>query len=266
MEPRALVFDDAGSGDPVVLIPGGLTGWLSWVPHQQRLSTRWRVIRVQPIHNELGSAGVVGDSSYTRETARESLRLTFDRLGLERAHLAGWSAGGQQAIDFTMTHPERVRTLTVIEPASYWVLPAVGFQDPRLDAVNRLTDGFAGRLITEDDLAEFLTFAGFASSPAAARAMPQWGTWAAHRQALTWLGGDLLGSDVGLDGLRGIRCPTLAVKGTVTEPWEMRVVDTIGDTVPNARLLELEGDHACHLESIDRFLEEFEDHLEAAPA
>jgi pimeloyl-ACP methyl ester carboxylesterase len=264
MEPRVLTFDTAGSGDPVVLVPGGLTGWLSWIPHQQRLSDTWQVTRVQPINNELGSAGVVGDPSYSRETARESLRMTFDRLGLEWAHLAGWSAGGQQALDFTMAYPERVRSLTLVEPASYWVLGLVGFGDPRLETVNELTDGFAGRDVTEGDLAMFLAFAGFAASPEEARAMPQWDRWVPHRQALSWLGGDFLTSDATLDDLRAIACPTLAVKGTVTETWEMRVVDTIGGTVPNGRVLELEGDHACHIQSIDRFLEEFEAQLRVA--
>ena len=264
MEPRVLMSDDAGTGDPVVLVPGGLTGWLSWVPHQQRLADRWRVIRVQPIHNELGSSGEVGDPAYTRETARESLRLTLDHLGLERVHLAGWSAGGQQAIDFTMTHPDRVRTLTVVEPASYWVLAQVGFEDPRLASVNALTDALAGSQVTEDDLATFLAFAGFASSAEEARAMPQWGNWVKHRQALSWMGRDFLTSDADLDDLGEIACPTLAVKGTVTEPWEMRVVDTIGGAVPNARVLELKGDHACHIQSIDRFLEEFAVHLASA--
>jgi len=65
MEPRMLTHEVKGEGDPVVLVPGGLTGWVSWVPHAERLSARWRTIRVQPIHNELGSAGHPGDPSYT---------------------------------------------------------------------------------------------------------------------------------------------------------------------------------------------------------
>ena len=40
-------------GDPIVLVPGGLTGWLSWIPHQERLAATRRAIRVQPVHNEL---------------------------------------------------------------------------------------------------------------------------------------------------------------------------------------------------------------------
>lgn len=36
-----------GSGDPVVLVPDGLTGWLSWEPHAEQLSKGYRVIRPQ---------------------------------------------------------------------------------------------------------------------------------------------------------------------------------------------------------------------------
>lgn len=58
MEPRVLRYEDSGQGEPLVLVPGGLTGWLSWIPHQGRLAGRYRVVRVQPIHNELGSAAI----------------------------------------------------------------------------------------------------------------------------------------------------------------------------------------------------------------
>lgn len=37
MEPRVLRYDDRGGGEAIVLVPGGLTGWLSWMPHQERL-------------------------------------------------------------------------------------------------------------------------------------------------------------------------------------------------------------------------------------
>jgi len=36
-----------GEGSPIVLVPGGLTGWLSWEPHAERLARTRRVARVQ---------------------------------------------------------------------------------------------------------------------------------------------------------------------------------------------------------------------------
>jgi pimeloyl-ACP methyl ester carboxylesterase len=74
MEPAVLRYDDRGAGETIVLVPGGLTGWISWAPHQERLVGNYRVIRVQPIHNELASAGQPGRPGYTAEVEREALR------------------------------------------------------------------------------------------------------------------------------------------------------------------------------------------------
>jgi pimeloyl-ACP methyl ester carboxylesterase len=64
-----------------------------------------------------------------------------------------------------------------------------------------------------------------------------------------------------VEELSSITCPVLLVKGTVTEAWLKRVVDILGQRIPHARVVELVGDHASHIQSIDRFLEEFEAHL-----
>jgi hypothetical protein len=53
----------------------------------------------------------------------------------------------------------------------------------------------------------------------------------------------------------------LLTKGTVTEDWEKRVVDVLGELLPDARVVELDGGHAHHIESLDRFLAELEAHL-----
>jgi pimeloyl-ACP methyl ester carboxylesterase len=105
VEPRVLQHDVQGQGEPIVLVPGGLTGWLSWIPHQERLARRFRAIRVQPIHNELGSAALPGDPGYTAEVEREALRLTLDELDLKRPHLMGWSGGGKAALEFATEYP-----------------------------------------------------------------------------------------------------------------------------------------------------------------
>jgi pimeloyl-ACP methyl ester carboxylesterase len=61
IEPRVLEHDGTGSGDPpFVLLPGGLTGWDSWLPLIPALAEQRRVVRVQPITNAEGIAGAVG--------------------------------------------------------------------------------------------------------------------------------------------------------------------------------------------------------------
>lgn len=261
MEAQVLTHEVKGDGEPVVLVPGGLTGWVSWIPHAERLSERWRTIRVQPIHNELGSAGQPGETGYTAETERESLRMTLDSLDVETAHFAGWSAGGKALLELTLTYPGRVRTLTLVEPGAYWILEQLGVTDPDVERINAFLHELFGKDVTEDDLATLLALVGLATSKEEARSDPYWERAVPHRMALSWFSEELDRSDRSVEELANIRCPVLLVKGSVTTEGDKRVVDVLGERLPNATVLELPGDHASHIQSIDAFLEEFEKHL-----
>jgi pimeloyl-ACP methyl ester carboxylesterase len=265
MEPRVLQHESSGVGEPIVLVPGGLTGWLSWIPHAERLSKTRRVIRVQPIHNELGSAGHPGDPGYTRITEREALRMTMDELDLERADFAGWSGGGRALIEFALEYPARVRTLTLVEPAAYWILEKLRDAVPGTDAVGSYMHKLAGKQVSSDDLAGFLELAGFVSSASEGPKHPNWERWFPHRMALSWSPEEMDRSDRSVDELSDLVAPLMLVKGTVTADWLKRVVDVIATRAPNARVVELEGDHACHIQSIDRFMDELEVHLSGRP-
>jgi pimeloyl-ACP methyl ester carboxylesterase len=263
MEPRTLACDSRGEGEPLVLLPGGLTGWLSWIPHQERLARRYRAIRVQPIHNELGSAGVPGDPTYDSHTERESLRLTLEALGLGSVHLAGWSGGGGAALEYATEYPSHVRSLTLVEPGTSWVLEQLGERLEEIRAEDAFMYALTGREVSEEDLAEFLVLAGLANSPEAVRSDPAWERWVDHRMALSWRSERLDRPPRSLDDLSRITCPALLVKGTDTTPLLQRIVDVLGDYLSHASVLELEGDHACHIQSIDAFLAAFERHVDS---
>ena len=262
MEPRVLLSDSKGEGEPIVLVPGGLTGWLSWIPHQERLADHYHVIRVQPIHNELGSAGQPGEAGYTAEVEREAFRMTLDALELERPHLAGWSGGGKALLEFAWAYPDRVRTLTLVEPAAYWMLEQLGEQDEVVEQLNAFIHPLYGKQVTPDDLATFLEYAGFVRNRKDAPAHPNWERWLAHRMALSWQGEELDHPARSVDDLAQVSCPTLLVKGTVTADWLKRVVDVLGERLPQGSVVELEGDHASHIESLDAFLDVFQERLE----
>jgi pimeloyl-ACP methyl ester carboxylesterase len=266
MKARVLRYDDQGQGEPIVMVPGGLTGWLSWIPHQERLADGYRAIRVQPIHNELGSAGVPGDPAYTAVTEREALRLTLDVLGLERPHFAGWSAGASALIEFAIEYPDRIRSLTLVEPSATWILEQLG---DRLEDVERVTSfvhGLFGRPVTEDELAAFLEVAGLVERAADAPSHPDWPRWLIHRTTLSWLGQTLDHPDRSVEELARITCPVLLTKGTRSVGPDRRLVDVLGARLPDASVVELEGDHAHHIESIDAFLQTLEAHLTGSAA
>ena len=264
VQPRVLQYDVQGDGEPLVLVPGGLTGWLSWIPHVQRLSAIRRTVRVQPIHNELGSAGRPGEPGYSADTERESLRMTLDRLGIDVADFAGWSGGGRALLEFALAYPDRVRTLTLVEPAAYWILEQLGEHVAEVDQASALIHGFAGREVTEDELAEFLRLAGLVQPGENPRAHPAWDRWLPHRMALSWQSEELDRTDRSVDELGNIRCPVLLVRGNVSDELDKRVVDALAERLPNATVAELPGDHAAHIQSIDAFLEALESHVTTA--
>lgn len=264
MEPRALIHEVSGSGEPLVLLPGGLTGWGSWLPHAGRLAARWRAIRVQPVHNELGSAGHPGDPAYTAAVERACLRMTLDALAVATAHLAGWSAGATAALDFALAHPERVRTLVLIEPGADWVLERLGERDPAAERFEALMRGMAGRPVSEGDLADLLVALGLAGSAAEARADPDWGRLASHRAALSWHTEAAERFEWALGDLGRLDLPVLLVKGAASDAWLTRPVDALARLLPRASLLELPGGHACHIESIDAFLDAMQEHMRAS--
>ena len=247
MEARVLQFDDRGTGNPLVLVPGGLTGWVSWVPH-----------------HELGSKGVAGDPDYTAQIERESLRLTLDALDLERPHLAGWSGGGLALIEFAIEYPERVRSLTLIEPAAYWVLALLGERLDEVEQSNGFVHGLFGREVSEDELATFLRLGGLAGSGDDVRTHPNWSRWVEHRATLSWLSPLLDPPERSIDDLARIAAPVLVTKGRDSTTVDRSLVDVLGERLPNARVREFEGDHAHHIEQLDAFLDALEGHLARA--
>jgi pimeloyl-ACP methyl ester carboxylesterase len=160
-----------------------------------------------------------------------------------------------------MEYPTRVRTLTLIEPAAFWILEQRGEHDPVIEELNAFLHPLYGRRITADDLATFLEYAGFVANKSEASAHPDWERWLPHRMALSWQGAELDHPPRTADDLVRVSSPTWLVKGTVTAAWQKEVVDTLGEGLPNATVVELEGDHACHIQSMDAFLEGFERQL-----
>jgi pimeloyl-ACP methyl ester carboxylesterase len=236
-----------------------VSGWLSWVPFVEPLAEDGRVIRVQLRSVELAEAGTPYPPDYGTPTEREALRATADALGLDRFDLAGWSYGGHVSLAFALEYPERIRTLTLIEPPAVWILRETGHALGALGRSEAFDRSTAGKEISIDDLKSFLVRAGFGKPGADFESLPSWPVWVRNRQALS-INGTLWDYRDSLDRLRAFRAPVLGVKGTETTEEVAQIVDDLVATVPRGRALELPGGHACHLQNQDRFLAELRRH------
>lgn len=105
-----LSYTVAGEGPPVVLVHAGVADHRMWDAVVPALAERHTVIRYD-LRGFGESAPPAGSFSET-----EDLRRLLDHLGHERVRLIGASWGGRVAVNFALTHPGRVRSLTLLAP------------------------------------------------------------------------------------------------------------------------------------------------------
>ena len=149
-----------------------------------------------------------------------------------------------------------MRSLTLIEPATPWVLETAGTPTPDLQPFMDRTHRLAGREVSDDDLSTFLVSAGVVPGDldqADIEELPVWAGSYPLRNALSW-GFPATWGDHHVDELDSIRCPTLVVRGTETAPWLGKTATLVADRIPDAELLELPGGHASHLQNPEVFL------------
>lgn len=106
----------AGHGEPVLLLHGFGASSYAWRGVLPRLASTYRV--VAPDLNGFGyTQRPEGFKSYTGFGQVAMLLSLMDELGIERAHVVGHSYGGALALTLAHQHPERVRSLVLIDAA-----------------------------------------------------------------------------------------------------------------------------------------------------
>jgi pimeloyl-ACP methyl ester carboxylesterase len=253
-----LVFEVSGKedGTPIVLVPGGLSGWVSWKPHAVILSKDFKVIRVQLLNMTEAEKHQTPEKGYTLRSESEALKNTLDRLGAKKVNLVGWSHGGEVSLDFALNYPESIATLTLIEPAAYWVARASGKFEKEIGEFEQLFRSFHDPP-TEEDLIGFLTINGLIPPGIDPKNMPRWPVWNQLKTALLSLHTVIEHSD-DLTRLQLLRDkPVLLVKGKDSTVDNQGIVDLLSKSLSqNSRVLVLPNGHACHIVAQDQFIKE----------
>jgi pimeloyl-ACP methyl ester carboxylesterase len=103
---------DEGAGDPVVMLHGlGLAAEM-WLPQIEEFSGERRCVALD--HRGHGRSDRTY-GPYTIAGLAEDAEAVIEALGLGRVHLVGLSMGGMVAQELVLRHPERVRTLAILD-------------------------------------------------------------------------------------------------------------------------------------------------------
>ncbi len=108
---RNLCYRLDGAGPPLLLIAGLGTDHRAWAGVAPALAADFRCISFD--NRDCGRSDLAGAGYTIADMAADAAGL-LDALGIEQAHVAGWSMGGAIAQELAITVPERVQRLVLI--------------------------------------------------------------------------------------------------------------------------------------------------------
>lgn len=246
-------YEVAGSGSPLVLIHAGICDSQMWDEPFDHFAESHRVLRYDV--RGYGQTDPV-DVPYAHY---EDLRALLDHFRIERAHLVGCSMGGGIALDFALTYPARVSSLTIVcsEPGGYEDLDEAGepIEEETPDGWDQIVEAF--RLGAYESVAEWEvrfwvdgpTRTPDQVDPELRRRVREMNVVALRNEAME------LGENVPLDPpaaerLATLTCPTLILIGTLDQPVMQRAAAYMAQQIPGAHKVEIA--HTAHLPSMEQ--------------
>jgi 3-oxoadipate enol-lactonase len=252
----ATYYEEAGAGDPLILICGlsaDLQVWRFLVPE---LSKRHRVI----CYDNRGAGRTdAPDISYSIPGMAADLAALMDGLEIDSAHVLGWSMGGAIAQAFALAHPERVRKLLLLStwarPDAYLRLAVRNWINVRrsnmpFEQVIRFVSRWQFTPAFYDNEERYETVVGFMTN----------NPYAQTRHGFLRQADALLAHDPG-DAAKDVRAQTLIMVGVhdnLTPPY---LSERLAALLPAARLEVLDCAHAGIVEIPDRYAAAIRDFL-----
>lgn len=229
-------------GPVVVLVHGYSADRVVWVRFARHLLRDHRV--VVPDLAGHGASGFSTGAGHSAPAQADRVAAVMDRLGVERAHVAGNSMGGFVAATLALAHPDRVRSLLLSD--------AVGVASPEPSEAGLLIDQGRNPFLL-DDVAAFAEF--YAMTMARPPFLPGFlraalaEDYVTRRDQLAEIFDDFYGVATLDDRLHEIAAPTLVMWGDqdrIVHPSTARVWT---DGIPGARLVRYpEAGHMPMLE------------------
>lgn len=107
-----------GRGEAVILLHGSFASLHTWQVWESELSKKFQTISVDfPGH---GLSGPNKSETYHTDYYADLIFALADSLNIEAFHVVGSSMGGQVAWKMTLAHPERIKSLTLIDAAGMY--------------------------------------------------------------------------------------------------------------------------------------------------
>jgi pimeloyl-ACP methyl ester carboxylesterase len=235
-----IYFEEKGSGPAVVLIHGGQMDRRMWDTQFDEFAKQFRVVRYDLRGFGKSPAPTKGFSN------EEDLTRLLDHLKIDGARFVGLSLGAAVAVDFAITHANRVEGLLLVCPG----LGGFPFQDPanNLEAVVIAARDESAARAAELWLANpYMSVA--MENPALRSKLRK----LAEENAHCWLNNPIMQRRLrppANDRLKEVRARTLVIHGERDVSDIHRIVEKMEKEIPGAKKIVVKG--AGHLVPMEK--------------
>jgi pimeloyl-ACP methyl ester carboxylesterase len=236
----------AGRSEPVVLVPCSAGSSRQWKSLVEQLAGFEAIALDLRGHGNRGRWHGEGPLSLDEEAA--AIGEAYPRAA--PFHLVGHSYGGAVALKFALCFPERLRSLTLIEPSCFHVLRTAGDHAHLLDEIRGIAEAVNRGVLCGDYRGGMATFMDYWGGPGTWDALPdqrkaQFADLAVHIAHHFW---SLLEEQTPIQAYAAVDVPTLIVCGTKSPGPSRTIARLLADTLPQARHRTIRG--AGHMSPI----------------
>jgi pimeloyl-ACP methyl ester carboxylesterase len=114
---NTIYYSDTGEGEVILLLHGTSSFLQTWDSWAAELENEYRVIR--PDLLGFGLTGAPHDLDFSLENYLESLNGLMHQLDVSSFHIVGNSFGGYLATQMAINHPEKIRSLCIINGSGF---------------------------------------------------------------------------------------------------------------------------------------------------
>jgi pimeloyl-ACP methyl ester carboxylesterase len=220
-----IYVDDQGSGEPVILLHGGIMDHQSWGNQIPALAEHFRVI--SPDTRGHGRS-TDADDEFTYELFAADMVALMDELGIARASIVGFSDGGDAGLVLAREHADRVDKLVLLGTPYH----TSNYPPGTAEHFSTLTTPELYDMVGDDS--------EFGEVVHKAQALYEPDAWEAFWQKLVnrmWS----TYPDYELGYLAGVTAPTLVCHGENEPFFDVSISQAMVDTMPRAELRIIPG-------------------------
>jgi len=223
----------AGNGAPVLLLHGSASAAVMWAPAIDALKPKFRVVAPDLIGYGRTESWVDGHDF----SADDELRLLEPLLPRDApVHVVGHSYGGLVALHLALAGRIALRSLTLIEPVAFFLLPHAGAHEAWSE-IRELGDGYAQRIASGETEAALRQFIDYWAGRGAWDAMDETLRAQIRRSARKIvLDFQVAFTDPGIEAVRALKCPVRVLSGGRSRAPTRRIASFLAEAWPSAEL------------------------------